>query len=805
MKKINAIINDYVASRNEFESLKYANKLIYFGVVPILIAAAVLNAIMYSFIGDFGILEILINSCGLLAMILVLYLSDNFVKSERMKYNIIIASFIAITIFVVFRYYGHVGPAVWTITLIPVVISILRNNKQMITALSLTLFILGLYIWVTNEQFVIGTVYYATQFTAFTFLFVIATGVQRINFERYKKIKHYLNESEMISQISSNFITVGADNLDDKIQFMLEKGGIYYGSDIASILLLTQDQQNMRYAYEWLNIEQKSQVGKIVKLDVQSTPAWVDQVENKTIWIIPNVDELDIKQAPGKPELQALKIKSMISMPIIIRDKVYGILFFESFSRYLYWKDEHIKLLGVLTNMLADAFLKVESEKEINYMAYYDSLTGLPNRFNFETKLDEAIKLAEKCKTRLAVMFIDLDFFKSVNDAIGHEGGDELLKQVGVSIGKQIGKDDLAARFGGDEFFILITDISNLDHIEEYSDHVMAAFRTPLNVSNQEFFITASAGIAIYPYDGLDSSTLRKSAGLAMYEAKELGKNQAAFFTPWLKENIEKKVRITNLLHRAMEKDELIVYYQPLIDIFTNEINGVEALLRWKQPELGMIPPSVFIPLAEQTGLIFPIGKWVLQEACRQNKAWQDAGLKPIRMAVNLSIEQCRRADLVDMIKEVLEETGLDPVYLELEITESVASRETDFICGMLEAIRELGVSISIDDFGTEYSSLSRVKRLPIDRIKIAMEFVHGISICDKDEAIAKIIINLADNLGIKVIAEGVETKLQYDFLKAHLCDEIQGYYFYKPMPAEGVEKELCVPMVICNNFRQHI
>jgi EAL domain-containing protein (putative c-di-GMP-specific phosphodiesterase class I) len=319
----------------------------------------------------------------------------------------------------------------------------------------------------------------------------------------------------------------------------------------------------------------------------------------------------------------------------------------------------------------------------------------------------------------------------------------------------------------------------------------MGAFNRPMYVGEHEFFITASAGIAIYPDDGRDSNTLKKNADLAMYEAKELGKNQAAFCTAGLKEDVERRVQLSNLLYRALENRELVLYYQPLVDIATKKIIGVEALLRWDHPELGMISPGVFIPLAEQTGLINPIGRWVLETACRQNKAWQDAGLAPLRLAVNLSVEQFHDPNLVEIVGETLNDTGLEAQYLELEITESIAIRETGYICQILQKLKTLGVLIAIDDFGTKYSSLARIKQLPIDRIKMAMEFVHGISVSEKDEAIAKVIINLASNLGLKVIAEGVETESQFEFLKSRVCDEVQGYYFYRPMPAADLERLL--------------
>jgi EAL domain-containing protein (putative c-di-GMP-specific phosphodiesterase class I) len=319
----------------------------------------------------------------------------------------------------------------------------------------------------------------------------------------------------------------------------------------------------------------------------------------------------------------------------------------------------------------------------------------------------------------------------------------------------------------------------------------MSLFKEPMLIKDQEFFVSASGGVSVYPVDGTDIDTLIKNADLALHSAKESGKKHFTFCTPAMKRDVEHKTQLTNYLYRAQERNELILYYQPQVNVTTKKIIGAEALIRWQHPEKGLIFPSVFIPLTEQTGLINPIGQWALETACSQAKAWQNQGLPPVTMAVNLSVEQFRNPYLKDMIARTLERTGLAANYLELEITENIAIKEPDDIIRVLNDLKDLGVSISIDDFGTEYSSLSRLKQLPIDRIKIAMQFVHGISSSSKDEAITKVIINLARNLGLRVIAEGVETETQLNFLSERLCDEIQGYYFYKPMTAAEFEAAL--------------
>jgi EAL domain-containing protein (putative c-di-GMP-specific phosphodiesterase class I) len=319
-------------------------------------------------------------------------------------------------------------------------------------------------------------------------------------------------------------------------------------------------------------------------------------------------------------------------------------------------------------------------------------------------------------------------------------------------------------------------------------DGMMEMFNKPFSLKGQKFYITASAGVTLYPIDGEDPEKLIKNADIAMYRAKQKGKNQYHLCSAEMKEEVQKKMKLTGLLYHALEKDELLLYYQPQVSLRTKTIIGLEALLRWKHPKLGMIYPKSFISIAEQTGLINPIGKWVIETACRQNKMWQDMGLPRIRMAVNASVYQFRDAGFVEHVADVLEKTGLAPEDFELEITETEIIREADYIISILNKLKKLGIVISIDDFGTEYSSLSRLKMLPIDRIKMDMQFVHGIEKSDKDKAITKVIISLAQNLGVKIVAEGVETEQQLKFLSQKMCDEVQGFYCYEPMPAEEIE-----------------
>lgn len=429
--------------------------------------------------------------------------------------------------------------------------------------------------------------------------------------------------------------------------------------------------------------------------------------------------------------------------------------------------------------------------EKITHIAEHDFLTGLPNMQLFTDRIRQAILSARSSEQPFGIIFLDIDDFKMVNNMIGHEKGDELLVEVSRKLSGCVRRSDTVARYGEDEFVVLVQNLNRPDDINAVVEKLLGSFGRPFEMGGLDFHLTASVGVAMYPLDGECADMLMKNADIALFKAKETGKNQSVFSAPMITDKVTEKIRITNKLYHALERDELILYYQPQVSCLTGKIIGFEALLRWKQPELGLIPPDKFIPIAEQSGLIVPIGEWVLRTACIQNKKWKDAGFPPLRMSVNLSLVQVKSGDIEDQIHAILLETGMDPELLELEITESTAMNQDYHIVEILKRLKKLGITISIDDFGMEYSSLKRLKDMPIDRIKIAMPFVHGISVSDKDEAIAKTIITLAQSLGVCTIAEGVETKPQLDFLQERMCDEIQGFYFYRPLPAEKIEELL--------------
>jgi diguanylate cyclase (GGDEF)-like protein/PAS domain S-box-containing protein len=440
----------------------------------------------------------------------------------------------------------------------------------------------------------------------------------------------------------------------------------------------------------------------------------------------------------------------------------------------------------VLLAVMRDITDRKRAEETINHLAYHDPLTDLPNRILFYDRLTVAIATARRNGHKLAVMFLDLDRFKYVNDMMGHAVGDQLLNDVACQLLNHVRKNDTVARMGGDEFTILLPEISHEEDAAKVAGNLIKILKKPWIANNSEVLITASIGIALFPNDGEDAETLTANADTAMYRAKEEG-NSYQFYTSAMNFKTKERMKMENALKRAVEAKEFEVYYQPQFDTVAGRIVGVEALLRWRHPEKGLILPGEFISLAEDIGLIIPIGELVLRTACRQVKAWEAEGLTPIRLAVNLSAKQFRQKKLVQTIANVLQETGLEPSLLELEITETTAMQDIDFSVTVLKQFREMGINIAIDDFGTGYSSLNYLRRFPINKLKIDHSFVRDVLTDVDAAAIAATIIVLAQNMKLKVIIEGVETKEQLAFFSQQECHVLQGYLFSEPAPADEI------------------
>jgi diguanylate cyclase (GGDEF)-like protein/PAS domain S-box-containing protein len=474
---------------------------------------------------------------------------------------------------------------------------------------------------------------------------------------------------------------------------------------------------------------------------------------------------------------------SGIEVAVPTSEGAFGVI--GAYSRDLarFSKDDASFLMSIATS-LGTAIGRKRAEERLAYVAQFDSLTGLPNRTLFRDRLSQAMTRAERGGSQLALMLLDLDRFKEINDTLGHRAGDRLLQAVAERLTTTLRTVDTVARLGGDEFTVILEDAESVEAVALVAEKVVGALAKPFPLDDQEYFLTVSAGITLYPSNPGDIETLIMNADVAMYDAKDRGKNNFQFYRAEMNAMKQERLSLEGQLRRAIERDELFIDYQPQVDLRMNRVIGAEALLRWRHPELGLIEPNRFIPIAEQSNLILQIGKWVLHTACAQNVAWQRAGLPRIRVAVNVSARQFR-AELLETVGSALRDSGLAPDCLELEITEGLLIEDPEAASAVLSQLKALGVHVAIDDFGSGYSSLSYLKHFPLDSLKIDRGFVRDLSIDADDASIARAIIALGHSLDLKVIAEGVETPQQLAFLRDHHCDVVQGFLFGAPVTAD--------------------
>lgn len=483
--------------------------------------------------------------------------------------------------------------------------------------------------------------------------------------------------------------------------------------------------------------------------------------------------------------------RSSIALPLVSDRRVFGALTIYSLASDAFAEDE-VKLLTELANDLAfgiealrERAQRQVAEEKLVFLAHHDPLTGLPNRLLLRDRFDRAIAGAERERSGVAMLFLDLDNFKQVNDSLGHDVGDRLLVQAVQRLQACVRDTDTISRQGGDEFVILLTGVIDTSVISQVAQKVLDSVAAPFEIDTHTLSISFSIGISLYPDDGRDFDTLFKNADTALYHAKDSGRDAYHFFAARMNTDALARMQLQSDLRRAVKNQEFLLHYQPQVDIISGRIVGLEALVRWQFPGRELIPPGTFIPLAEDSGMIIPIGEWVINEACRQAMVWQDQGLPPLVVAVNLSAHQFRRGDLIGTVAGALERSGLPAALLELELTESILLQETDLVMKKLHSLKEMGVKLSIDDFGTGYSSLSYLKRLSVDKLKIDQSFVRDLVEDADDAAIIRAIIQLGHTMQLSVIAEGVETEAQLAFLKSNGCDEAQGYLFSRPVAAE--------------------
>ncbi|NTV90417.1 MAG: EAL domain-containing protein [Clostridiales bacterium] len=780
---------DYLSEAARSRLYDYLS-LLYFS------AAFLVFAIRY-FIDHEKLVSALLFSSVITVFGLLIYISQNSIKTvgrRELAINIILAATIPV---IILQFMEFSAGYAWIVPLVFILISIASNNGRTIVFLGISIFLTYGCLWVVKpvQRINFEGIDHFIRMAVFLLIIIVAAVLNRIFRDRLKQYESQIKLQMLNASISSDIATVNEGNLLDKMEDILKNSCDYIQVDRADVIFFKDGQKDENTVFEWCgngivpidDVLRKSEVVGILECIEE------EYIPLEEVTYLKDTAELSETSKLGTV-LKKLQIKSLISVPLTVKGKAIGLLLFQIIktpSALMPPKDKSRdtrQIMKIIGQFITDAWLKVEAERGIRQMAYYDTLTGLPNRVLFGILLEKEISLAVEEGKRVCVIYLDIDFFKTINDIMGHDSGDTLLVRVAEKLSGCLRKEDTIGRFGGDEFLITLPHFSDIQGIKATADRILNEVREPLHINSQELVVTVSMGIAVFPEDGESPEELIKNADLAMYTAKQTGKNRYTICSHDIKEEFIKGNELTNSLYLALEREEFLLHYQPKVDGSTGKITGLEALARWQHPQKGLLMPGSFIPLAEKVGVIGQLDKWVLRTACLQNMEWGKKGLPMVKMAVNFSLSQFYNENVLESITEILKETGMDPAFLEIEITESIAYHNTEWILEILNGLKAMGISIAIDDFGTKYSSLSRLNYLPIDRIKIDRYFVLELSNGSKGENIMRAIFALSKTLGLKITVEGVETVEQLTFLRELSCDELQGYYFYRPMPSKAVE-----------------
>ncbi len=758
-----------------------------------LFAASILNIItMYFIFEDRDITSTLLFSGFLILLGMVFEAVQKMKRSTKTKDFLYAAAFFVLIPILTLNFIEYASVTVWAVAFLFLIISIAMVSKiiQISVAVSIILTQFAVFILKPVVTLPIDAVDHVARLGLSALAIWIALFVMNIFKSKLSENAYQISFQKLVADISQNYVSAGGNSFDDVTNDVLSRIGGFLKPGGICVCLLNSEKDAIVCSYEWIH-QKITAAEKHKDIRLSDYPYVIDSLSEASKLEIYDINDLPPNEHREIEQLAGGNIRSLLIMSIENDNNCYGYLMLKSFTEKKVWSGIDKNNLKIITDIIAGTIERIHQEKQINYMAYYDALTGLPNRTLFKDRLTQAVLLAKRYDGMFAVIFIDFDSFKYVNDTIGHEGGDDLILKVSQKLSESLRKSDSVSRFGGDEFLLMFNNIADTDNVCKIADKIINIFKAPFTVRDQEIYISVSAGVAVYPYDGEDADTLIRNADIAMYQAKSKGKGQYCLCTEDMKEEVRLKHELSNKLYRAIENNELLLHYQPMVSAQTGEILCIEALVRWNQQEHGIIYPGVFIPLAEQNGLIGAVGEWVLKNACSQAKQWVDMGYEKVRIAVNVSVLQLRSSRFVNTVKSILKETGLDPWRLDLEITESTTVKESESIIKVLAELKECGTGISIDDFGTEYSSLSRLNHMPANRIKIDMSFIKNLFKSDKDRAIVNGMIHLSHNLGMKAVAEGVEHESQFEFLRHNGCDEIQGYFIHGPVPAEDIPRML--------------
>ena len=676
----------------------------------------------------------------------------------------------------------YTSVTVWAFPMVIIILFLLFEQSFMIHMMALSILITQLILWYQApvKMVEINRLDYMGRLVIFLMAMLVAYFVNTVYKIRLEENKRQMNFQALTSKVSRGLLALSYENYQEKILEVVKETAISYQT--RSVIIQMYDQlPGLSFNMKWYMDDASKVIQERMHTQlIAKGLKWEDAIKHKE-YFSSIVDYLNPETSQEEKDL-------FLASPIVAQDLVVGyILMYAPQIKNIHEKGSTARL-NILFNLFMEAINRSYTEYSIHRMAYFDSLTGLPNRRYINDLIKNALIEARKRRYKSALLYLDVDAFKTINDTLGHKGGDEFLMLLSERLKSLESPNLTIARYGGDEFILLIPHFVDKAMVEETASNLAHIFDEPFRITEFDFKVTSSIGIACYPDDGLSEDDLLKNADIAMYQAKFLGKNRYLFCNEAIKVANQEENLLKHYLYTALDNNELSLVYQPQINLVTNQIEGMEALIRWHNRELGFISPSRFIPIAEKTGMISRIGEWVIKTATAQNKAWQRAGLPHIPVSVNLSVAQFVRQDLVECVGRALKAVDLDPKYLNLEITESLTMNAIHTnVSHTLKRLQDMGLAISIDDFGVEYSSLSRLKELPVNHLKIDMQFIQGLDQNKEDPAITDAIIKLAKNLNLKVVAEGIETQAQRDFLVGKGCDYAQGYFYHKPLSTEDM------------------
>lgn len=617
--------------------------------------------------------------------------------------------------------------------------------------------------------------------------------------QNIKKIQSVFDRKAIYQQALLEWAKVDYQDENVTIQKATELSAKALHVERVSIWFFNEDRSLLRCSDLYLGTQHKHETGMVLK--VSDYPEYFKAIQNNKVIMATRARQDPLTAEFNESYFEPLNIYSLMDLPISHNNEVVGIICHEKVGEEKAWTTDEYDFASSVVNAISLSLEikkrrliqdELKDQKEmLHHHAHHDTLTNLPNRFLFNDRLNQAIKQARRSQSKIAVLFIDLDHFKGINDSMGHKIGDELLVEVAKRLKSKIRQTDTLARLGGDEFTIVLDQINNEDDIVSITQSLLKVMAAPFNLSSQHLYVTLSVGAAIYPDDGETAEELLRNADAAMYHAKDDGRNTYQFYTESMTEKAFERIAMEASFRNALENNEFSVYFQPQVDAQTEQLIGMEALVRWQHPDMGLISPSKFLSFAVETGLIIPLDLWVMRTAMSQLTQWRNDNLQPGILALNLSILQLESDSFIETMQNLIKETGNQANNIELEVTEGQIMKDPKKSIQMLHQLKEMGLSLAIDDFGTGYSSLSQLKRLPINKLKIDQSFIRDLPTGEEDVVLSKSVISLSRNMGLDVIAEGVETRQQKDFLLENGCRYIQGYYYGKPVPANEMEQRL--------------